>query len=129
MQTTEVKIALDLTVRRLILYFYAKHSVEPSIIYNYITSYESFSVAVSQNRLKKIKEEDFPEALPIFNFCRVMNKNAYFFFYLHPRCHGNRDFLFFAYFCIFFKLNNAVYQKHCISKINFNGLYFQKNCF
>ena len=55
-----------------------------------------------QNRLE-IEKIDFLETLPVFNFCRVMNKNAYIFFDLHPGCHGNRDFLFLAYFCIFFK--------------------------
>ena len=36
------------------------------------------------------KKEDFPEALPVFNFCQVMNE-IHIFFYLHPRCHGNCD--------------------------------------
>ena len=50
-----------------------------------------------QNQLE-IEKIDFLEILPIFNFCREMNKNSYFFSIFHFRFHGNHNFLFLAFF-------------------------------
>ena len=49
----------------------------------------------------EIEKIDFLEILPIFNFCREMNKNAYFFSIFHFCFHGNHDFLFLAFSAIF----------------------------
>ena len=46
----------------------------------------------------EIEKIDFLEILPIFNFCREMNKNSYFFSIFHFRFHGNHDFPFLAFF-------------------------------
>ena len=35
---------------------------------------------IEKKKKKKRKRKDFPETLPVLNFCRVMKKNAYIFF-------------------------------------------------